>query len=173
VEHPRGVFVERLPVEEPIFVVERRWRQRLQPVQNRRNRLACRAVAGEVERDVIKIPERIAAGRRALEMKETSIASLIPGFVGFETALGKKFAQIGEGKINQKTMEALIKAAESGKNMNELLAVVPAEDRVKVLKVFRNAKDWNSFVTRGAASMGVESDNKLAPTIENKNALAK
>jgi hypothetical protein len=130
-------------------------------------------VAGEVERDVIKIPERIAAGRRALEMKETSIASLIPGFVGFETALGKKFAQIGEGKINQKTMEALIKAAESGKNMNELLAVVPAEDRVKVLKVFRNAKDWNSFVTRGAASMGVESDNKLAPTIENKNALAR
>lgn len=130
-------------------------------------------VAGEVERDVVKIPERIAAGKTALEMKKSSITSLIPGFVGFETALGKKFAQIGEGKINQKTMDALVKAAQSGKNMNELLAVVPAEDRVKVLKVFRNTKDWNSFVTRGAASMGVENDNKLAPVIENRNALAK
>jgi hypothetical protein len=130
-------------------------------------------VAGEVERDVIKIPERIAAGRRALEMKESSIASLIPGFVGFGTALGKKFAQIGEGKVNQKTMDALVKAAESGKTMNELLAVIPAEDRVKVLKVFRNPKEWSSFVTRGAASMGTESNNKLAPATENQNALAR
>lgn len=130
-------------------------------------------VAGEVERDVVKIPERIAAGRRALEMKESSIASLIPGFVGFGTALGKKFAQIGEGKVNQKTMDALVKAAESGKTMNELLAVIPAEDRVKVLKVFRNPKEWSSFITRGAAAMGTESNNKLAPPNQNQNALAR
>lgn len=131
-------------------------------------------VAGEVERDVIDIPAKIAAGRRALEITEPSVASKIPGFVGYKTALAKKFVQVAEGKINQKTMDALIKGAESGKNMNELLNNLPAQERLDVLKVLRNSKDWNSFVTRGAASMGADNspENRLSKT-ENRNALAR
>jgi len=133
-------------------------------------------VAGEVERDVLTIPERIASGRRALEITEPSFSSKIPGFVGYKTALAKKFVQVAEGKISQKTMDALVKGAESGKAMNDLLNNLPAQERLEVLKVLRNSKEWNSFVTRGAASMGADNnpDNKLAPTKNpNLNALAK
>lgn len=130
-------------------------------------------VAGEVERDVIAIPERIAAGRRALEITEPSVSGKIPGFVGYKTALAKKFVQIAEGKINQKTMDELIKGAENGKNMNDLLNTLPAEERVKVLKVLGNSKEWNSWVTRAGAAAGTEPANNLAPTQQNRNALAR
>lgn len=138
--------------------------------------VSLQKVAGEVERDVLTIPERIASGRRALEITEPSFSSKIPGFVGYKTALAKKFVQVAEGKISQKTMDALVKGAESGKAMNDLLNKLPAQERLEVLKVLRNSKDWNSFVTRGAASMGADNspDNKLAPTKNpNLNALAR
>jgi hypothetical protein len=130
-------------------------------------------VAGEVERDVIDIPKRIAAGRKALEITEPSVSSKIPGFVGYKTALAKKFVQIVEGKVNQKTMDALIKGAENGKNMNDLLNTLPAEERVKVLKVLSNSKEWNSFVTRAAGAAATEPVNNLAPSEPNVNALAR
>lgn len=130
-------------------------------------------VAGEVERDVIDIPKRIAAGRKALEITEPSVASKIPGFVGYKTALAKKFVQIAEGKVNQKTMDALIKGAENGKNMNQLLDTLPADERVKVLKVLANSKDWNAWVTRAAGAAATEPVNNLAPGEQNVNALAR
>ena len=130
-------------------------------------------VAGEVERDVIDIPKRIAAGRRALEITEPSVSGKIPGFVGYKTALAKKFVQIAEGKVNQKTMDALIKGAENGKNMNDLLNTLPAEERVKVLKVLSNSKEWNAFVTRAAGAATTEPVNNLAPSEQNVNALAR
>lgn len=130
-------------------------------------------VAGEVERDVIDIPKRIAAGRKALEITEPSVSGKIPGFVGYKTALAKKFVQIAEGKVNQKTMDALIKGAENGKNMNDLLNTLPAEERVKMLKVLSNSKEWNSWVTRAAGAAATEPVNNLAPSEQNQNALAR
>ena len=130
-------------------------------------------VAGEVERDVIDIPKRIAAGRRALEITEPSVSGKIPGFVGYKTALAKKFVQIAEGKVNQKTMDALIKGAENGKNMNQLLNTLPAEERVKVLKVLSNSKEWNAWVTRAAGAAATEPVNNMAPNEQNVNALAR
>lgn len=130
-------------------------------------------VAGEVERDVIDIPKRIAAGRRALEITEPSLSGKIPGFVGYKTALAKKFVQVAEGKINQKTMDALVKGAENGKNMNDLLNTLPANERVKVLKVLSNSKEWNSWVTRAGATAATEPVNNLAPGEQNQNALAR
>lgn len=130
-------------------------------------------VAGEVERDVIDIPKRIAAGRRALEITEPSMSGKIPGFVGYKTALAKKFVQVAEGKVNQKTMDALIKGAENGKNMNDLLNTLPAQERVKVLKVLSNSKEWNSWVTRTGAAAATEPVNNLAPGEQNVNALAR
>lgn len=130
-------------------------------------------VAGEVERDVIDIPKRIAAGRKALEITEPSVSGKIPGFVGYKTALAKKFVQIAEGKVNQKTMDALIKGAENGKNMNDLLNTLPAEERVKVLKVLSNSKEWNSWVARAAGAAATEPVNNLAPGEQNVNALAR
>ena len=130
-------------------------------------------VAGEVERDVIDIPKRIAAGRRALDITEPSVSGKIPGFVGYKTALAKKFVQIAEGKVNQKTMDALIKGAENGKNMNQLLNTLPAEERVRVLKVLSNSKEWNAWVTRAAGAAATEPVNNLAPSEQNQNALAR
>ena len=130
-------------------------------------------VAGEVERDVIDIPKRIAAGRKALEITEPSVSGKIPGFVGYKTALAKKFVQIAEGKVNQKTMDALIKGAENGKNMNDLLNTLPAEERVRVLKVLGNSKEWNAWVTRAAGAAATEPVNNLAPSEQNQNALAR
>ena len=135
--------------------------------------VALQKVGDKVERDVIAIPERIAAGRRALEITEPSVSGKIPGFVGYKTALAKKFVQIAEGKVNQKTMDALIKGAENGKNMNDLLNTLPAEERVKVLKVLSNSKEWNSWVTRAAGAAATEPVNNLAPEQQNNNALAR
>lgn len=131
-------------------------------------------VAGEVERDVIDIPAKIAAGRRALEITEPSVATKIPGFVGYKTALAKKFVQVAEGKINQKTMDALVKGAENGKAMNELLNNLPSQERLEVLKVLRNSKEWNRFVTQTGAAMGADnsSQNNLSSS-KNVNALAR
>ena len=70
-------------------------------------------------------------------------------------------------------MDALIKGAENGKNMNDLLNTLPAEERVKILKVFRNSKDWNSWVTRAAGAAATEPVNNLAPEQQNNNALAR
>ena len=127
-------------------------------------------IKDEITRDA-KINEQINTARRALGFKEGSWAEKIPGFVGLETAVAKKLIQTIEGKINDKAMQVLIKGAESGKNMNEILNTLPASERTKFLSVLNDSKEWSPLV--GTAVNRETNRNKLAPNQPNQNALAR
>jgi hypothetical protein len=127
-------------------------------------------LADDVERD-IKIEEQINNARRALGFKEGSWAEKIPGFVGLKTAVAKKLIQTIEGKINTKAMEVLVKGAESGKNMNEILNTLPASERQKLLIILNSSEEWSPLL--GAAAERKATKNKLAPQQQNQNALAR
>jgi hypothetical protein len=127
-------------------------------------------IKDEITRDA-KINEQINIARRALGFKENSWAEKIPGFVGLETAVAKKLIQTIEGKINDKAMQVLIKGAESGKNMNEILNTLPASERTKFLSVLNDSKEWSPLV--GTAVNRATNRNKLAPEQPNQNALAR
>jgi hypothetical protein len=127
-------------------------------------------IKDEITRDA-KINEQINIARRALGFKENSWAKKIPGFVGLETAVAKKLIQTIEGKINDKAMQVLIKGAESGKSMNEILNTLPASERTKFLSVLNDSKEWSPLV--GTAVNRETNRNKLAPQQTNQNALAR
>ena len=127
-------------------------------------------IKDEVTRDA-KIEEQINNARRALGFKEGSWAEKIPGFVGLETAVAKKLIQTIEGKINTKAMEVLVKGAESGKSMNEILNTLPASERGKLAQILNSNEKWSPLL--GVAATQNVNRNKLTPQQQNQNALAR
>jgi len=127
-------------------------------------------IADELTRD-IKIAEQAKAGAKALGFEDESLAKKIPGFVGYKTAILKQVIRTLENKISSKTVDVLANAAKSGKSMNEILNTLPADERVKVLKAF---KDISNVAQSGAASLiTTPPTNALAPEQKNQNALAR
>ena len=127
-------------------------------------------ISDEVTRDA-KIEEQINNARRALGFKEGSWAEKIPGFVGLETAVAKKLIQTIEGKINTKAMEVLVKGAESGKSMNEILNTLPASERGKLAQILNSNEKWSPLLN--VATTQNVNRNKLAREQQNQNALAR
>ena len=127
-------------------------------------------IKDEITRDA-KIEDQINNARRALGYKENSWAEKIPGFVGLETAVAKKLIQTIEGKINTKAMEVLVKGAESGKSMNEILNTLPATEKSKLLIILNSNEQWSPLL--GAATAQSVNKNKLAREQQNQNALAR
>ena len=127
-------------------------------------------IKDEITRDA-KIEEQINSARRALGFKEGSWAEKIPGFVGLETAVAKKLIQTIEGKINTKAMEVLVKGAESGKSMNEILNTLPASERSKLAQILNSNEKWSPLL--GVAAAQNVNRNKLAREQQNQNALGK
>ena len=90
-------------------------------------------------------------------------------------------------KVGEKTVREIAKAGETAKSFDELLGLLPGEDRVKVLKAMRDPSTWakiNATAKNPAvvkAIMGVSADtpempvNALAPQQQpqNQNALAR
>jgi hypothetical protein len=132
-------------------------------------------IKDELVRD-IEIEKQIKAGTKGLselqELNKKSLSSKIIGFMGFKTAAAKKGIEILEDRLAPKVMAALVKGAESGKSMNEILDTLPADDRFKVLKAF---KDISSAAQSGTASIITTPPptNALAPQQQNQNALAR
>jgi hypothetical protein len=132
-------------------------------------------IKDELVRD-IEIEKQIKAGTKGLselqELNKKSLSSKIIGFMGFKTAAAKKGIEILEDRLAPKVMAALVKGAESGKSMNEILNTLPADDRFKVLKAF---KDISSAAQSGTASIITTPPvNALAPQQQqNQNALAR
>jgi len=132
-------------------------------------------IKDEIVRDA-KIEEQIKAGSKALselkEINKPSFASFFPGFVGTTTAVAKKVTQTLEGKVSAKTVAILADAAKSGKSMNEILNTLPADERFKIIKAF---KDISNVAQAGAASLITPPPtNALAPQQQqNQNALAR
>jgi hypothetical protein len=87
-------------------------------------------------------------------------------------------------KVGEKTIKELAKAGETAKSFDELLGLLPGEDRIKVLKAISDPDTWakinkvakSPVVAKGL--MGVTANtpempaNALAPVQQNQNALA-
>jgi hypothetical protein len=127
-------------------------------------------IAGDVERDKL-VTEAANRGKNALDIKKLGFAEKIPGFVGFTTAALKKISQALEGKVETKITDTIIKGLKDGKSANELLDTLPADDRIKILKLLKNSPEWNALT--GVAINRETNRNKLAPEQSNQNALAR
>jgi hypothetical protein len=129
-------------------------------------------VADDVERD-LGIKSQVKAGRKALNLEDQygNPTELIPGFVGYKTAVAKKIAQMVTGKVNEKAQRLITEGVRSGKAMNEILNTLPAEERLKVINLFRNNPDVQRAVSIGAVQYATP--NALAPQQPNQNALAR
>jgi hypothetical protein len=100
-------------------------------------------------------------------------SELIPGFVGYKTAIAKKVAQILTGKVNEKAQTLLTEGARSGKSMNEILNTFPAQERIKAFKILNDNSELQRLITPSAISITTPSANALAPEQQNQNALAR
>jgi hypothetical protein len=88
-------------------------------------------------------------------------------------------------KVGEKTIKELAKAGETAKSFDELLGLLPGEDRIKVLKAMSDPDTWakintvakNPAVAKGIMGVTAETPempvNNLAPTEQNQNALAR
>jgi hypothetical protein len=88
-------------------------------------------------------------------------------------------------KVGEKTIKELAKAGETAKSFDELLGLLPGEDRIKVLKAISDPDTWakiNKVAKSPAVAkglMGVTAEvpempaNALAPAQPNQNALAR
>jgi hypothetical protein len=88
-------------------------------------------------------------------------------------------------KVGEKTIKELAKAGETAKSFDELLALLPGEDRVKVLKAIGDPDTWakinkvakNPAVAKGLMGVTAETPempvNALAPQQPNQNALTR
>jgi len=135
-------------------------------------------VADELARDA-SIATQVKAGRKALQLEDQygNPAELIPGFVGYKTAIGKKVAQILFGKVNEKAQALLTEGAKSGKAMNDILNTLPAEERIKAIRAIADAaktdKQLQRAIASGAIMLTIPPANALAPEQQNQNALAR
>jgi hypothetical protein len=135
-------------------------------------------IADELGRDVA-IKGQVKSGRLALGLEDQygNPSELIPGFVGYKTAIAKKVAQVLTGKVNEKAQTLLTEGARSGKAMNEILNTFPAEERLKAVKILtelaKTDKDVQRAITSGAITLTIPPANTLAPEQQNRNALAR
>jgi hypothetical protein len=135
-------------------------------------------IADELTRD-ITIKGQAKSGRLALGLEDQygAPSELIPGFVGYKTAIAKKVAQILTGKVNEKAQALLTEGARSGKAMNEVLNTFPAEERIKAIKLLtelaKTDKDLQRAIASGAIMLTTPPANALAPEQQNQNALAR
>ena len=127
-------------------------------------------IAADIERDKV-VTEAANRGKNALDIKKLGFSEKIPGFVGFTTAALKKISQALEGKVETKITDTIIKGLKDGKSANELLDTLPADDRIKILKLLKNSPEWNALT--GVAVDRETNRNKLAPNQPNQNALAR
>jgi hypothetical protein len=135
-------------------------------------------IADELTRD-ITLKGQVKSGRLALGLEDQygSPSELIPGFVGYKTAIAKKVAQILTGKVNEKAQALLTEGARSGKAMNEVLNTFPAEERIKAVKLLtelaKTDKDLQRAIASGAIMLTTPPANALVPQQPNQNALTR
>ena len=129
---------------------------------------SLKGVAKAAARD-IKVEGQAAAGQDALRalMEKSGGALRLPPWFNRAITTTNEALKILEGRIGTKTLDVLTEAAKSGKSMNALLETLPANERVKVIRVLSNPQNWGVPIqgVKGAAI------NALVPD-ERQNALA-
>lgn len=127
-------------------------------------------IAEETARD-LNLAKRAEEGGAELAkiIDRNALKFNFPPSLSTKIAVARQGMKEFEGKINRAAMDALEKGMRSGASANEMLAMVPAAERGKVLKIMADSATWSPLLTAGARQSVV---NKLAPQ-ENQNNLAR
>lgn len=146
-----------------------------------------RGVADQLATDA-SVGKQISAGQQlATKLLKDELPNYrLPNIFNVIATTANKMLDVLGLKVGEKTIKEIAKAGESAKSFDELLALLPGQDRVKVLKAISDPDTWAKINTVaknpavGKALMGVSAEvpempaNALAPQqSQNVNALAR
>ena len=125
-------------------------------------------IAANTARDT-KLAEQATKGGEELSniIQDATPKFNFPPSLSTKIAVARQGLREFEGKVNRATLAALTEGMNSGASANAMLDMLPAKERVKVLRIMTNSPTWNPQLT-AAARQGVV--NQLAPE-ESQNAL--
>jgi hypothetical protein len=108
-------------------------------------------IAENVERE-LKISGQALEGGAGLSniISDQSRQFMLPPVFSQELTIARAGLRDFEGKVNRSTIQMLERGMQSGRNANEMLAFLPASERIKVLQVLRNSDRANPALQRGA-----------------------
>lgn len=125
-----------------------------------------------------KAAEKAKEGAAAFRRAEKKIGGLRVRFPWFSrlSSIGNEFGRALETALDEKTQDAIIYAAQSGRNFADVLDALPAKDRIAVVRIFQNPNDWPNFVgqiAQAAQAQAQTPTNYLTPeaTTTSQNAL--
>ena len=147
---------------------------------------AVRTVADQLAAEA-SIGKQISAGQElATKLLKDELPNYrLPNIFNVIATTANKVLDTLGVKVGEKTIKELAKAGETAKSFDELLGLLPGEDRIKVLKAISDPDTWakiNKVAKSPAVAkglMGVTADvpempaNALAPAQQNQNALAR
>ena len=118
-------------------------------------------IAANTARD-IKLAEQATKGGEALSniIQDATPKFNFPPSLSTKVAVARQGLREFEGKVNKATLAALTEGMKSGASANAMLDMLPAKERVKVLRIMTNSSTWSPLLTT-AARQGVV--NQLAP----------
>jgi hypothetical protein len=146
-----------------------------------------RGVADQLATDA-SVGKQISAGQQlATKLLKDELPNYrLPNIFNVIATTANKMLDVLGLKVGEKTIKEISKAGETAKSFDELLALLPGQDRVKVLKAISDPDTWAKINTVaknpavGKALMGVSAEvpempaNALAPQqSQNVNALAR
>jgi hypothetical protein len=146
-----------------------------------------RGVADQLATEA-SIGKQISAGQQlATKLLKDELPNYrLPNIFNVIATTANKMLDVLGLKVGEKTIREISKAGETAQSFDELLALLPGQDRVKVLKAMSDPDTWakiNTVAKNPAVSkalMGVSADvpempaNALAPQQpQNQNALAR
>ena len=126
-------------------------------------------IAGELERDA-QLNRLAAQGGEELSniIQDATARFNFPPSLSTKIAVARQGLREFEGKVNKATLEALTEGMKSGASANAMLDLLPAKERVKVLRIMTNSSTWSPMLTAATRQGAV---NQLAPQ-ESQNRLA-
>lgn len=127
----------------------------------------------------IRISDQAATGRDALRdvLSDNMKMLRLPSLINFKVAATNAMLDTIERKVGRKVMDTLTESLQTAKTAEELLSVLPANERLKVLNVIydtaANSKTAQRAIRTGAKeAVTQETPNALAPSVfYNRNAL--
>lgn len=124
-------------------------------------------IAADIARDK-KLAEQATKGGEALSniIQDATPKFNFPPSLSPKIAVARQGLREFEGKVNKATLAALTEGMKSGASANAMLDMLPAKERVKVLRIMTDSATWNPQLTAAARQGAV---NQLAPQESQNN----
>lgn len=135
--------------------------------------------ASQMTRD-IRISDQASTGREALfdVLSDNMKMMRLPSLISFKVAIANDMLNKVEKKVGREVMNTLTDSLKTAKTAEELLSVLPAHERLKVLNVIydtaANSKPAQRAIRTGVKEAATQEEtNKLAPptVYQNRNSL--